>query len=135
MKTSKDMNKELQDRAWAALPAVFRENMREDYKCPRNDKYDEGWDACLESYFGEHNLTSAAEPEDNPSICRNKSQNCDKSSGNPDERRLNITAMAMQGIMANPHQQMVEMGVKAVANLSVLIADSLIAESEKGGIK
>lgn len=126
------MNKELQDRAWAALPAVFRENMREDYKCPRNDKYDEGWDACLESYFGEHNLTSAAEPEDNPSICRNKSQNCDKSSGNPDERRLNIAAMAMQGIMANPHQQMVEMGVNAVANLSVLIADALIAESEKG---
>lgn len=131
------MNKELQDRAWAALPAVFRENMREDYKCPRNDKYDEGWDACLESYFGEHNLTSAAEPEDNPSICRNKSQNCDKSSGNPDERRLNIAAMAMAGMLANSAMYKSYDGIgldktECFSRKALEYADALIAESEKG---
>lgn len=51
------------------------------------------------------------------------------------ERRLNIAAMVMQGIMANPSPQMVEMDVHRVADLAILMADTLIVECEKGGRK
>ncbi len=47
--------------------------------------------------------------------------------------RLHIAAMAMQGIMANPSQQCVEMDVAAIANLSLIMADALLHEAEKGG--
>jgi hypothetical protein len=65
--------------------------------------------------------------------------NCDKHFDNilrdgfSKERRLNIAAMVMQGIMANPNPQMVEMDVHRVADLAILMADTLIAECEKGG--
>ena len=49
------------------------------------------------------------------------------------ERRLNIAAMITQGIMANPNPQMVEMDAHRVAGLAILMADTLIAECEKGG--
>lgn len=67
--------------------------------------------------------------------------NCDKQFNNilkdslSKERRLNIAAMAMQGIMANPNPQMVEMDVHRVADLAILMADTLIAECEKGDKK
>lgn len=51
------------------------------------------------------------------------------------ERRLNIAAMVMQGIMANPNPQMVEMDVHRVADLAILMADTLIAECGKGDKK
>ena len=75
---------------------------------------------------------------------RNSSQNienCDKQFDTifkdsfVKERRLNIAAMAMQGIMANPNPQMVEMDAHRVADLAILMADTLIAECEKGGQK
>lgn len=67
--------------------------------------------------------------------------NCDKEFDNilkdslSKERRLNIAAMVMQGIMANPNPQMVEMDAHRVADLAILMADTLIAECEKGGQK
>lgn len=51
------------------------------------------------------------------------------------ERRLNIAAMVMQGVMANPNPQMVEMDAHRVADLAILMADTLIAECEKGDNK
>lgn len=50
-----------------------------------------------------------------------------------EHNRLHIAAMAMQGIMTNPSQQCVEMDVAAIANLSLLMADALLYETEKGG--
>lgn len=75
---------------------------------------------------------------------RNLSQeaaNCDKHFDNilkdsfSKERRLNIAAMVMQGIMANPSPQMVEMDAHRVADLAILMADTLIDECEKGDKK
>ena len=75
---------------------------------------------------------------------RNSSQetaNCDKKFDNilkdsfSKERRLNIAAMVMQGIMANSNPQMVEMDVHRVADLAILMADALIAECGKGDKK
>lgn len=73
-----------------------------------------------------------------PSHLRNLSQktaNCDKCPKSvqktpPDfgHSRLNIAAMALQGILANSHQQMVEMNVERVVDLAILTADTLIAE-------
>lgn len=51
------------------------------------------------------------------------------------ERRLNIAAMIAQGIMANPSPQMVEMDVHRVADLAILMTDTLIAEVGKGDKK
>lgn len=67
--------------------------------------------------------------------------NCDKHFDNilkdcfSKERRLNIAAMITQGIMANPNPQMVEMDVHRVADLAILMADTLIAECGKGDKK
>lgn len=47
--------------------------------------------------------------------------------------RLHIAAMAMQGILANSHQGMVDMKIDKVAELAIAAADKLIAECEKGG--
>lgn len=46
--------------------------------------------------------------------------------------RLQITAMAMQGILSNPSPQMVEMPIDRVAQLADAMASILIAECEKG---
>lgn len=51
------------------------------------------------------------------------------------ERRLNIAAMAMQGMLANSHPKMVDMPFDQVSKMAILMADVLIAESEKGGVK
>lgn len=67
--------------------------------------------------------------------------NCDKHFDNilkdsfAKERRLNIAAMIIQGIMANPNPQMVEMDVHRVADLAILMTDTLIAEVGKGDKK
>lgn len=47
--------------------------------------------------------------------------------------RLTIAAMAMQGILANSHQEMVDMEIDKVAELAIEAADAIIAECEKGG--
>lgn len=84
-------------------------------------------------------LEPYTEPKENIAESRKTSQNCDKEFDNilkdgfSKERRLNIAAMAMQGIMANPSPQMVEMDVHKVANLAVLVADALLVEVEKKG--
>lgn len=46
--------------------------------------------------------------------------------------RLQITAMAMQGILSNPSPQMVDMPIDRVAQLADAMASILIAECEKG---
>lgn len=78
---------------------------------------------------------------DEESHLRNLSQetaNCDKEfdtilkDGFRNERRLNIAAMAMQGLLANSHQELVDMKIKQVAQLSLEMTDALIAEAEKG---
>ena len=51
------------------------------------------------------------------------------------ERRLNIAAMAMQGILANSHQELVDMKIDQVAKLAVEMTDALMAEAEKGGLQ
>ena len=50
-----------------------------------------------------------------------------------EHNRLHIAAMAMQGILANSHQQMVDMKIDKVAELAIAAADKLISECEKGG--
>lgn len=76
--------------------------------------------------------------EENVNLSQNTA-NCDKQFNNilkdsfSKERRLNIAAMITQGIMANPNPQMVEMDMHRVAGLAILMADTLIAECEKGG--
>lgn len=50
-----------------------------------------------------------------------------------EHNRLHIAAMAMQGILANSHQEMVDMKIDKVAELAIEAADALIAECEKGG--
>lgn len=75
---------------------------------------------------------------------RNSSQNtanCDKQFNNilkdsfSKERRLNIAAMITQGIMVNSNPLMVAVDVYGMIDLAILIADTLIAECEKGGQK
>lgn len=94
------------------------------------ERYD---DLAMESTY--------TEPEKNIAENHNLSQSCDKEFTNilknsfSKERRLNIAAMVMQGIMANPNPQMVEMDAHRVADLAILMADTLIAECEKGDSK
>lgn len=52
-----------------------------------------------------------------------------------EHNRLHIAAMAMQGILANSHQEMVDMKIDKVAKLAIAAADALIAECEKGGVE
>lgn len=78
--------------------------------------------------------------EENANLSQETS-NCDNhfdnilKDGFSKERRLNIAAMVMQGIMTNPNPQMVEMDAHRVADLAILMADTLIAECEKGDSK
>lgn len=84
-----------------------------------------------------------AEPEEKS---RNLSQNivdCDKMVDNilkdsfRNERRLNIAAMAMQGIVSNPTAmngpKLIDGDEEILAKWSLKFADALIAECEKGG--
>lgn len=62
------MNKELIDKAWACLPREFREEVKKDYqyaltKCETSN-LQRGVVDTLEDLFGEDNLTSDAEGED-----------------------------------------------------------------------
>lgn len=93
-------------------------------------------------YVDESNLEPYTEPEetctdDCPSQC--KSQDFDRivKDGFSKERRLNIAAMAMQGILSNPcglafDGKDQDKTTETVAEASFLFADALIAESEKG---
>ena len=55
------MNKELSDRVWSVLPKEFKEKVKYYYQHTDCGSYAEG---MLESIFGEHNLTSDAEGEE-----------------------------------------------------------------------
>lgn len=59
---------------------------------------------------------------------------CDKliKRGFKNHNRLHIAAMAMQGILSNSNQQMVDMPIDRVARLADAMASILIAECEKG---
>lgn len=63
------MNKELQDRAWAALPKETRKQIRQDYLCGLYNIKN-----LLMDLFGLHNLTSATEPEEMLCVERKKVQ-------------------------------------------------------------
>lgn len=54
-------NKQTQDRAWVALPTAIREQAKYFYQHTECGSYSE---SLLEDLFGEHNLTSDAEPEE-----------------------------------------------------------------------
>lgn len=60
---------------------------------------------------------------------------CDKliQRGFKNHNRLHIAAMVMQGIMANPSKESVNMDVAGIVHLSLLMADALLSECEKGG--
>lgn len=64
-----------------------------------------------------------------------KSQNFDNILKNSfsKERRLNVAAMAMQGILANSHQEMVDMKIDQVVKLAIEVTDALLVEVEEGG--
>lgn len=63
------MNKELQDRAWAALPKETRKQIRQDYLCGLYNIKN-----LLMDLFGLHNLTSDTEPEEVLCVERSKVQ-------------------------------------------------------------
>lgn len=76
---------------------------------------------CLEPY---------TEPTENPI----PSNSGELKSQLPDNQlRLKIAAMAMQGLLANSHQELVDMKIEQVAQFSFEMADSLIDKSKKGG--
>ena len=148
------MNKELIDKAWACLPREFKEKVKKEYaRCVKIDADDNpnlpayavksaiSRRALLEKIFGEHNLTSDAEGDakDRAKEPKPAEPKEDKhfdsilKDGFRDHNRLHIAAMAMQGILANSHQQIVDMKIDKVAELAIAAADKLIAECEKGG--
>ena len=130
------MNKELIDRTWACLPRESKEVVKRRFQLTDADciAYD-----ILTDLFGIHNLTSAAEGE-NVNLSQSSS-NCDKEFDNilrdsfSKERRLNIAAMAMQGILANSHQQNVDMTIGQTVELAISMTDALIAEIANGSEK
>lgn len=69
------MNKELIDRVWKILPAEFKEEVKKEYSVHHESgdmKYSYGYSDALTDFFGEHNLTSDAEGEDEMLYVRRK---------------------------------------------------------------
>lgn len=99
------MNEELQDKAWAALPKEFKEEVKNEYfkigvKAKRS-RYERDVVLCYFNIFGKHNLTSDTEELAN---IINKPQ----PESNNDETyflapRLQVAAAAMQGMLGNPN--------------------------------
>lgn len=61
------MTKEQQQLLWACLPKEARDEIRKDYNSYESSHsvdFNGGYAEALEIYFGEHNLTSDTEPED-----------------------------------------------------------------------
>lgn len=79
----------------------------------------------------ESDLEPYTEPDDNHIADPGKMVDALIKDGFSKERRLNIAAMAMQGLLANPHQQMIDMSIDDTVMLAVSAADALIAECEK----
>lgn len=77
-------------------------------------------------------------PEENIAGNRNLSQDCDKEFDNilknsfSKERRLNIAAMAMQGMLSNT-TRFSSYEISDLVRISLNCADALIKEAEKGG--
>lgn len=108
---------------------------------------------CFGFFFGSKCLpddtkddTKEPKPAEPKKESRNLSQetaNCDKHFDNilkdsfRNERRLNIAAMAMQGIVSNPTAmngpKLIDGDEEILAKWSLKFADTLIAECEKGG--
>ena len=86
---------------------------------------------CLHDELNEDNFATKK-----PEPAEPKNKDCDNHLADVDKMmdlRLNIAAMAMQGILANSHQEMVDMKIDKVAELAIEAADALIAECEEGG--
>lgn len=109
---------------------------------------------CIDKYgayyrFYESDLEPYTEPTDNPIPPNSgelESQEADKhfdsihKDGFAKERRLNIAAMAMQGILSNPNSVAISTDdanqtSQEIAKYAVLCANALIQESEKGDSK
>ena len=58
------MTKELQDLAWQCLPLEAKREVKQAFRLPTENDYEQGYDNALASLFGHHNLTSDAEGED-----------------------------------------------------------------------
>ena len=139
------MNKKLQDLVWSVLPKEFKKEVKYKYNKTKTKKIkkecDLGFLNAHEGMFGAHNLISDAEGDakDRAKEPKPAEPKEDKhfdsilKDGFRDHNRLHIAAMAMQGILANSHQQIVDMKIDKVAELAIAAADKLIAECEKGG--
>ena len=55
------MNKKLQDLAWQCLPLEAKREVKQAFRLPTENDYEQGYDNALASLFGHHNLTSDAE--------------------------------------------------------------------------
>lgn len=107
------MNKQLQDRAWAALPKEFKEEVKKMFQTINTcNGMNQSMRCILVDLFSIHNLTSYSEnlSEQKPAeeIANKAIEPVEKHFDNilkdsfRNERRLNIAAMAMQGILSNP---------------------------------
>lgn len=96
-----------------------------------------------EVWAEESDLEPYTGPEENIAETRNFSQDCDKQFDNilkdsfAKERRLNIAAQMMQGLICAPLIPGVDPNPSAeyLAQAAFRLADALIAEAEKGGSK
>ena len=68
------MNKDLQNKAWASLPAEFRKEVREMYAQAENAPDYEQTAITLHDLFGHENLKSDTEPEEMLMVERKKVQ-------------------------------------------------------------
>lgn len=57
------MNKKLQDLAWQCLPLEAKREVKQAFRLPTENDYEQGYDNALASLFGHHNLTSDTEVE------------------------------------------------------------------------
>lgn len=106
-------------------------------------KSSDGFIYHIQGLIGKSNVKESDLEHYTEPLSQNPHENCDN--GNrisnfdhiADDRkmvpsRLQIAAMAMQGILSNPSPQMVDMPIDRVAQLADAMASILIAESEKG---
>lgn len=138
------MDKELQNKAWAALPNEFKEEVKETYleyskliaiSDKNTDRYKGylGAQTELELLFGENNLT-----DENHSKVEKIGKDCEeKQAEMPDTSqkdvisnvRLQVATAAMQGILVNDHlfKSVIETHFKASGSRDIFVASAIAA--------
>lgn len=135
------MEKELQDRAWRSLPEDFREEVKKEWQSANNkerlihDAFLRGEHAMLVSIFGLNNLnTSHKQPEDEnqPGKTSHGNRNLSQDTANCEISRLQIAAMAMQGLLNATSFERFSLRIKpeAIAEAAFEYADALIRANE-----